>query len=97
MAGYYAICDVIMMAGMFFIGAALLLGIGMKIAVAAGITMFALFYMASLPISDNPIVDYHIVYIFALLAIYMGKGSDCIGLGKRWRELPVVKRHPILE
>lgn len=97
LADFSAITDVVMMAGMLLIGGALILGIGMKIATLAGSLLFFGFYLAVCPPTTNPIFDYHIVYIFALIAVYMADAGDCYGLGKWWKGQSIVKRFPILE
>jgi thiosulfate dehydrogenase [quinone] large subunit len=41
--------------------------------------------------STNPLVDYHIVYALALVAIASLSAGDTLGLGRAWRRLPVVR------
>lgn len=89
--------DVLLMAGLLFIGATLLLGIGMKITMIAGVAFFFIMYLICLFPTDNPFLDYHLVYVFALLAVYFYHAEDYIGFGKEWKELEIVKKYPILE
>jgi thiosulfate dehydrogenase (quinone) large subunit len=92
-----AIVEFFLMAGFLLIGGALLLGIGTKISVVAGICLFFMMYLASLPLVDNPIIDDHIVYIVILLGIYVTNAGDVFGFGKQWSELDIVKKYPILK
>lgn len=59
--------------------------------------MMALMYMLNVPPSDNPLVDYHIVYILATLAVYFLGGFGKWGLEDRWMSLGVVRRFRILQ
>lgn len=90
------VTDILLMAAFLFIGGALLLGIGMKITTAVGVFFFALLYLISFPNANNPLLDEHLVYIFALVAIYYYHTEDRYGLGNWWKNLPYVKDYPIL-
>ena len=48
------------MAGLFGIGVALILGIGMRIATVSAVIMLFLMYLASFPMTTNPIIDDHV-------------------------------------
>ena len=91
------ILDIILMAALLLIGLALLLGIGMKVTAVSGIAFFFVMYLVCLFPADNPFLDYHLIYIFALVAIYFCNAGDHLGLGRKWKELDIVKRYPILE
>jgi thiosulfate dehydrogenase [quinone] large subunit len=43
--------------------------------------------------STNPIVDYHIIYALALIALALTYAGHTWGLGRRWTKLPIVQRH----
>jgi len=92
-----AIIDVLLMAALILIGLALLTGIGMKIATLSGTVFFFIMYLICLFPGDNPILDYHLVYIFVLLAVYFYHAGDHLGFGKKWKELDIVKKYKILE
>lgn len=97
MAQFHQIADVLLMAALILIGGALLLGIATKLSVISGSIFFFVMFMTVFPIVDNPIVDYHIVYIFVLMAIWLTDAGSYLGLGKKWKETALVKRFPILE
>lgn len=95
LAGNMAV-DVLLMAALLLIGMALILGIGMKIATIAGMLFMFMMYLLTFPPKDNPLLDYHLVYIFVLLAAYYYHTEDRYGLGKKWKQIPFVEEHPIL-
>ena len=86
------------MLSMLFIGVALMLGIGTRLAAIGGIVWMAIFYTATAFLPEhNPIVDNHVIYAVILAGIaYVGAGRF-LGFGKRWRKTAFVQKHPILE
>ena len=94
--GGSVIVDYLFMLGLLGVGSALLLGIGMKIATISGVTLMMLIYLAGFPPANNPIIDEHIIYILSLLLLYSARAGEYFGLGKRWQELPIVKRFSML-
>jgi thiosulfate dehydrogenase [quinone] large subunit len=95
-AGNVAV-DVLFMVGLLFIGGALLLGIGMRIASYAGTLFMLMLWSSNLPPKTNPLIDEHIVYIFALLVMGAVNAGQWFGLGKWWSNTKLVKRYPILQ
>lgn len=96
LAGSAAV-DVLFMAGLALIGAALLLGIGVRVACASGIALMALMYVSgSLPPKTNPLVDDHVVYALLLAFLATQPSGDWLGLGRWWASLPPVQAHPWL-
>ena len=96
--------DWLFMAGLLGIGIALILGIGLRAAAVSGTVMMVLMWAAEWPLakftsageptmSTNPIVDYHIIYALALIALALTYAGHTWGLGKRWARLPFVQRH----
>ncbi|MGN0138817.1 MAG: hypothetical protein ACI381_09455, partial [Candidatus Methanomethylophilaceae archaeon] len=85
------------MFGLIAVGACLMLGIASKLSTIGIVVMMALMFTLCIPPSDNPLVDYHIVYILTALAVYFLGGFSYLGLEDRWRELGIVKKLPILE
>ena len=90
--------DVLFMAGMLGIGLAVMLGIGLRISAIAGTAIMVLMYLAEWPFtanagSTNPLVDYHLIYAFALIAIAATAAGDTGGFGRQWRTLPIVRDH----
>lgn len=68
MAGV-AVVDWLFMLGLLFVGTTLLVRRFVVLGALAGIAMLALMYAAALWPTTNPVLDEHIVYIFALLAL----------------------------
>jgi len=93
----HIVVDTLYMAGLLAVGTALILGIGVRIASWSGALMMALFYLAAIPPSHNPLVDEHIIYIFLLLIFCATRAGQWLGLGKWWSETALVKRFPFLE
>ncbi len=88
--------DFILMAGMALIGAGLILGVASRLTTVGMCLMMALMYMLSVPPSDNPLVDYHIVYILGTLAVFLLGGFDRWGLNGWYSDLGIVRRFWIL-
>ena len=85
------------MAGLLLIGFALILGTGIKIAVASGSMLFLMMWSSMLPPENNPMIDEHIIYVLALIAIGFGNDKQKLGLGSMWKNTNLVKRYPILQ
>lgn len=90
--------DWIFMIGLLAIGLALMLGIGTKIAAWSGLAMLLMMYVShAWPFSaglTNPVIDYHIIYGVAGIAIvWVELQRQSIGLGSWWRKLEIVKKN----
>ncbi len=90
--------DWIFMAGLLAIGAALMLGVGLRIAAGATTAMMLLMYLAEWPFaangaSTNPLVDYHIIYALVAIVVAVLAGGDTWGLGEQWKKLTVVQNN----
>jgi thiosulfate dehydrogenase (quinone) large subunit len=94
--------DWLFMAGLLGIGIALILGIGLRAAAVSGTLMMLGMWAAEWPLaqftsagepsmSTNPIVDYHIIYALALIALALTYAGHTWGLGKLWARLPFVQ------
>jgi thiosulfate dehydrogenase [quinone] large subunit len=88
--------DVLFMLAMLGIGLAVILGIGLRVSAVVGSGVMLLMYLAEWPFaanaaSTNPLVDYHVVYALALVAIAFLSAGDTFGLGRAWRRLPIVR------
>ena len=95
MAGQ-AWADWLFMAGLLGIGLALTLGIGMRIAAAAGALLYALMWAASLPLENNPVIDDHILGAITVAFLALANAGDTWGLGRWWSKTEVVERYPAL-
>lgn len=82
--------DWLFMTGLAGIGIALILGVTMRIATAAGVLMLVLMWTAVLPPANNPFMDDHIIYALVLVALALVGAGRTIGLGKVWESLPIV-------
>ncbi len=93
--------DWLFMLGLLGIGAALILGMGVRIAGYAGALLVLLMFFAAIPYfsegSHNPILDEHIVYAAILLAFTRIKVGRWWGFGEKWSKSDWVKKYPILE
>jgi thiosulfate dehydrogenase (quinone) large subunit len=96
--------DWLFMLGLLGIGVAVIAGIGLRAAAASGTAMMALMWIAEWPLarhtstgeltmSNNPLVDYHVIYALALIAVAVTHAGDRWGFGRPWARLPFVQRH----
>ena len=88
--------DWMFMIGLLGIGAALILGIGMRIAAGAGALMLVLMWTAVLPPENNPFMDDHLIYALVLIGLAAINAGDVLGLGKWWANTTLVRRYPVL-
>lgn len=84
--------DWLFMLGLAAIGTALLLGIGIRLAAAAGGLLLVLMWTAVLPPANNPFMDDHLVYAGVLALLAVTNAGDTWGLGRTWARLPIVGR-----
>ncbi|MGR6919281.1 hypothetical protein ACU635_33975 [[Actinomadura] parvosata] len=85
--------DWLFMAGLLGIGLALVLGVGTRVAAAAGGLMLALMWAAELPLANNPFMDEHIIYAIVLIGLALAGAGGTLGLGN----LPIVRRNAWLK
>lgn len=90
--------DILFMLGMLGIGLAVMLGIGLRVSAVTGSLIMVAMYLAEWPFaagagSTNPLVDYHIIYALALIAIAATRAGDTLGFGSVWKRIPFVSRH----
>lgn len=88
--------DWLFMVALLAIGVALAAGIGMRIAAVSGGLLLVFMWAASLPIATNPFLDDHLVYAIVLVGLALSHAGDTLGLGRRWSQLDIVKRHRFL-
>lgn len=98
------IANWLFMLGLLGVGVALIAGIGMRIAAAAGALMMALMWFAEFPLaqhtsageatsSSNPITDSHFIYAVVGIVLALTYAGHTWGLGRQWSKLPFVQRH----
>jgi thiosulfate dehydrogenase (quinone) large subunit len=80
--------DWLFMIGLAGIGLALLSGIMVRVAVVSGTILLAFMWAASLPLTANPAIDEHVLYIVLLWIIFFGYPNQVLGLGALWRSGP---------
>nr|WP_245901000.1 hypothetical protein [Prauserella shujinwangii] len=96
--------DWLFMLGLAGIGVAVLLGVGLRISAFAGTAMMLLMWAAEWPpdrvteagepsMSTNPLIEYHIVYALVLIVLAAVYAGNTWGLGRRWADLRLVRRH----
>ena len=85
------------MIGLAAIGTALILGIGMRIAAAAGSVLYVMMWTVVLPPDNNPFLDDHLINAGVLVGLALVGAGATLGLGKWWAALPIVKREPWLK
>ena len=88
--------DWLFMIGLAGIGIALIAGIGLRLAAAAGALLLVLMWTAVLPPENNPFMDDHLVYAVVLLGLALLHAGDTLGLGRLWARTDLVHRHPVL-
>lgn len=99
--------DWLFMLGLAAIGIAAVTGIGLRLTAISATVMMLLMWAAEWPLdqttsagqpsgSNNPLVDYHLIYAIALIACATTYAGNTWGLGKIWAKLPIVKSNPWL-
>ena len=89
--------DWLFMIGLLGIGAALMLGIGMRIATISGAVMLVLMWSAVLPPANNPFMDDHLIYALGLVVLTLIGAGKTFGFGRRYEALPLVANHDWLK
>ena len=74
--------DSLFMLALLGIGVALTLGIGMRIAAAAGFVLYVLMWTVVLPPENNPVLDDHILGAISMVVLAAFYAGDTWGLGK---------------
>jgi thiosulfate dehydrogenase [quinone] large subunit len=88
--------DWLFMIGLLGIGAALTLGVAMRIAAGAGALLYLLMYAASLPLENNPVIDDHLLGAVAVVVLALTLAGDTWGAGKGWAKTHLVREYPFL-
>ncbi|WP_220091485.1 hypothetical protein [Actinoplanes lutulentus] len=88
-----AVVDALFMIALLGIGTALILGIGMRIAAAAGALLMILMWTAVLPPETNPFMDDHLIYAAVLILLALLGAGTTWGLGRRWAATSLVRRN----
>lgn len=83
--------DWLFMLGLLGIGTALMLGVAMRLATAAGVLLLVLMWSAVLPPDNNLFMDDHLIYAMTLVLITALGAGHTLGLGHRWDQLSLVR------
>ena len=89
--------DWLFMVGLAGIGAALILGIGMRLAAASGVLLLVMMWSAVLPPANNVFMDDHLIYALLIVGLAMASAGDTLGLGRWWKNTHLVRSYPILK
>ncbi|MEV0447254.1 hypothetical protein [Streptomyces sp. NPDC050600] len=85
--------DTLFMLGLLGVGAAMILGIGMRVAAASGTLMMAFMWLVTLWPGANPFMDDHWMIALVLLITAATGAGSYYGLGGRWARLRLVREH----
>jgi thiosulfate dehydrogenase (quinone) large subunit len=86
LAGNPAI-DAAFMLGLLLVGAALVLGVALRAAAVGGSALMLLMWLSSLPLKTNPVLDEHIIYAAAMVALAATGAGRVWGFGRSWDEI----------
>jgi thiosulfate dehydrogenase [quinone] large subunit len=89
--------DWLFMLGLAGIGAALILGIGIRIAAASGALLLVMMWTAVLPPENNLFMDDHIIYALVLVGLALVSAGDTLGFGRWWGDTKLVRTYPVLK
>jgi thiosulfate dehydrogenase [quinone] large subunit len=89
--------DWLFMIGLAGIGLALIFGVGIRVAAAAGALLLVLMWTAALPPENNVFMDDHLVYAGLLGVLALTAAGDTLGLGRWWGATPLVRRQSWLK
>jgi thiosulfate dehydrogenase [quinone] large subunit len=89
--------DWLFMIGLLGIGVALIAGVAMRIAAAAGAVLMVLMWTVVLPPDNNPFMDDHLIYGAVLVALTLAGAGKTFGLGTAWESIPLVRRFGFLK
>jgi len=98
--------DWLFMLGLLGIGAALILGVALRLAAASGALLLAMMWVATWPPatiaggqptgSNNPMVDDHVISALAIIVVGVYAAQSAGYLGRWWAKLDLVQRSPWL-
>jgi thiosulfate dehydrogenase [quinone] large subunit len=91
------IVDILFMFALLALGAALILGIGSRLATYGGTLLLLMLWSTNIPPVQNPLIDEHIIFIALLWGLWLVKAGRMYGMGEWWSKTALVKRLPFLE
>lgn len=81
------VVDAAFMLGLLLVGVALVLGVALRAAAVGGTALMLLMWLSALPIKTNPILDEHLIYAAAMIALAAAGAGRIWGFELRWRAL----------
>ncbi len=91
-----AVVDWLFMLGLLGIGLALTVGIGIRLAGAAGAALYLMMYAAVMVPENNPVFDDHLLGAITVVVLALTLAGDTWGLGKAWARTRLVRRYGFL-
>jgi thiosulfate dehydrogenase [quinone] large subunit len=88
--------DWLFMIGLLGIGLALLFGVGMRVAAAAGSLLLVMMWSVVLPPASNPFLDEHLLEALMLILLAATYAGDRFGFGRWWANTHLVRAVPAL-
>lgn len=88
--------DILFMAALLALGAALTLGIGMRLAGMGGTVLYLMMWTVSLPPETNPVLDDHILGAISLTVLALTQAGHTWGFGEWWAGRSMARRFVIL-
>jgi thiosulfate dehydrogenase [quinone] large subunit len=96
--------DWLFMLGLLGVGVAVTVGVALRVSAVAGVLMLAMMWLAEFPLSrvtaagepsgsTNPLVDYHVIYALALVAVAATGAGATWGAARAWSNIPFVRAH----
>jgi thiosulfate dehydrogenase [quinone] large subunit len=79
------------------VGTALVLGVTMRLAAAAGALLLVMMWSVVLRPENNPFMDDHLIYAMVIVLLALTSAGRTFGLGRFWERLPVVQRYGFLK
>lgn len=91
------VVDWLFMLALLGIGLALILGIGMRIAITSAVVLLIMMWSAVLPPANNLFMDDHIIYALTLVLLGLVGAGRTWGFGAIWERIPFVRNHAYLK
>lgn len=89
--------DWMFMAALLGIGIAFTFGVFTRLAAASGAVLYLMMWTVYLPPDNNPVLDDHILGLFACLVLGFYAAGRYLGLGRWWEQQAIVEKYPILK
>ena len=91
------VVDVLLLLACLGLGLSFILGFASRLSTVLMSVFLAVMFLLEVPPTDNPLIDYHVIYILAVLAVYLYGGFEKLSLNQAWVKLPVVRDFRILQ